>query len=138
MKRKNVVSPHVSAPRNPLMAEIFYIDGKMEKTGRGLKLIHDQMSELKRRLPEWECFDGKTKLTIYRVPNVVKLNDRAIKFLLTKMIGVSFTKQDYLKFWGSEISDGTAKNDLQSMVSGGFCRREGAGPTTKYVVIDNS
>ena len=80
VKRKNKVLPHVSSPRNPLMAEIFYIDDKMEKTGRGLKLIHGQMNELKRKLPEWECSNGNTKLTIYRVPNMVRLNDRVAKF----------------------------------------------------------
>ena len=121
VKRKNKVLSHVSSPRNPLMAEVFYIDGKMEKTGRGLKLIHDQMNELKRKLPEWECAEGKTKLTIYRVPNVVRLNDRATKFLSTK-----------------KISDGTAKNDLQSMVNGALCKQEGSGPTTKYIVISTN
>ena len=135
VKRKNKVLPHVSSPRNPLMAEIFYIDGKMEKTGRGLKLIHDQMNELKRKLPEWECSNGNTKLTIYRVPNMVRLNDRVAKFLSTRKVGDSFSKQDYLRHWGHEISDGTAKNDLLSMVNSRLCRREDSGPTTKYVVL---
>ncbi len=38
-----------------------------------IELIHDQMNDLKRKLPEWECLDGRTKLTIYRAPNVVRL-----------------------------------------------------------------
>lgn len=134
VKRKNKVLPHVSLPRNPLMAEVFYINGKMEKTGRGLKLIHDQMSELKRKLPEWECGEGKTKLTIYRVPIVIKLNDRVAKFLSTKKVGDSFSKQDYLTYWSHAISDGTAKNDLQSMVNSSLCKQEGSGPITKYIV----
>ena len=138
VKRKNKVLSHVSSPRNPLMAEVFYIDGKMEKTGRGLKLIHDQMNELKRKLPEWECAEGKTKLTIYRVPNVVRLNDRATKFLSTKKVGDCFSKQDYLEYWNHKISDGTAKNDLQSMVNGALCKQEGSGPTTKYIVISTN
>lgn len=135
VKKKNMVQPHVSLPRNPLMAEIFYIDGKMEKTGRGLKLIHDQMYELKRKLPEWECGDGRTKLTIYRIPNIVKLNVRTTEFLATKKVGSSFSKQEYLQYWNNEISDGTAKNDLQLMVSSHLCLREGSGPATKYVVL---
>ena len=138
IKKKNVILPHVSSPRNPLMAEIFYIDGKMEKTGRGLKLIHDQMNELKRKLPEWENMDGKTKLTIYRTPNVIKLNDRVLEFVSTKETGSTFSKQDYLQYWNYSISDPTAKNDLQTMVNSSLCRKDGSGPATKYVVLAKS
>ena len=137
VKRKNVVQPHVSTPTNPLMAEIFYIDGKMEKTGRGLKLIHDQMNELKRKLPEWECIDGRTKLTIYRSPNVIRLNARVTEYIVTKKIGSSFTKQDYLQYWSYKISDPTAKNDLQQMVNASLCRKDGSGPATRYIVLAN-
>ena len=138
VKRKNVVQPHVSTPTNPLMAEIFYIDGKMEKTGRGLKLIHDQMNELKRKLPEWECIDGRTKLTIYRSPNVIRLNARVTEYIATKKIGSSFTKQDYLQYWSYKISDPTAKNDLQQMVNARLCRKDGSGPATRYIVLANN
>ena len=138
VKKKNVVQPHVSTPRNPLMAEIFYVDGKMEKTGRGLKLIHDQMNDLKRKLPEWECMDGRTKLTIYRTPNVVRLNARVTEYIGTKKVGGSFSKQDYLQYWGYKISDPTAKNDLQQMVNAHLCRKDGSGPATRYVVLANN
>lgn len=138
VKRKNVILPHVSSPRNPLMAEIFYIDGKMEKTGRGLKLIHDQMNDLKRKLPEWENMDGKTRLTIYRTPNVIKLNGRVLEFVSTKEIGCTFSKQDYLQYWNYRISDPTAKNDLRIMVNSSLCRKEGSGPATKYVILAKS
>ena len=138
IKKKNVVQPHVSTPRNPLMAEIFYVDGKMEKTGRGLKLIHDQMNDLKRKLPEWECLDGRTKLTIYRTPNVVRLNARVTEYIATKKVGGSFSKQDYLQYWNYKISDPTAKNDLQQMVNARLCRKDGSGPATRYVVLANN
>lgn len=138
VKKKNVVQPHVSTPRNPLMAEIFYVDGKMEKTGRGLKLIHDQMNDLKRKLPEWECMDGRTKLTIYRTPNIVRLNARVTEYIATKKVGGSFSKQDYLQYWGYKISDPTAKNDLQQMVNAHLCRKDGSGPATRYVVLANN
>lgn len=138
VKKKNVVQPHVSTPRNPLMAEIFYVDGKMEMTGRGLKLIHDQMNDLKRKLPEWECMDGRTKLTIYRTPNVIRLNARVTEYIAIKKVGSSFSKQDYLQYWDYKISDPTAKNDLQQMVNARLCRKDGSGPATRYVVLANN
>ena len=135
VKKKNLVQPHISTPRNPLMAELFYVDGKMEKTGRGLKLIHDQMNDLKRKLPEWESADGRTKLTIYRTPNVIKLNDRVMEFIPTKKAGEKFSKQDYLQFFGFRISDRTAKNDIQLMENSQLCEKDGSGPSTKYIVL---
>ena len=135
VKKKYLVQPHISTLRNPQMAEVFYIDGKMEKTGRGLTLIHDKMNELNRRLPEWETIDGRTKLTIYRTPRVVRLNERVGKFVASMKSRDSFTKKDYLQFWNFEISDGTAKNDIQMMLDNGLCRKQGAGPSTKYVIL---
>lgn len=135
VKKKYLVQPHISTLRNPQMAEVFYIDGKMEKTGRGLALIHDRMNELNRRLPEWEVVDGRTKLTIYRTPRALKINERVGKFVASKKSGDRFSKKDYLQFWNFEISDGTAKNDLQQMLDNDLCRKEGAGPATKYVIL---
>lgn len=138
VKRKNMVQTHISTLRNPQMAEVFYIDGKMEKTGRGLTLIHDRMNELNRRLPEWEVAGGRTKLTIYRTPRVVRLNERVEKFVATMKSGDTFSRRDYLQFWNFEISDGTAKNDLQQMQDNNLCRKEGAGPSTRYVILANN
>lgn len=135
VKRKNIVLPHVSSLRNPLMAEVFHIAGKMEKTGRGLKLIHDQMDDLGRKLPEWESKDGRTKLTIYRSPMIQKYNSRVSEFIKTLQKGMRFSRQDYVNFWNNGISAATAKNDVSYMVSSGICRKEGSGPATSYVVL---
>ena len=82
--------------------------------------------------------DGRTKLTIYRTPNVVRLNARISEYIATKKIGESFSKQDYLHYWGYKISDPTAKNDLQQMVNARLCRKDGSGPATRYVVLANN
>ena len=105
VKRKNIVLPHVSSLRNPLMAEVFHIAGKMEKTGRGLKLIHDQMDDLGRKLPEWESKDGRTKLTIYRSPMIQKDKSRVSEFIKTLQKGMRFSRQDYVNFWNNGIYD---------------------------------
>ena len=135
VRRKNIVMPHVSSLRNPLMAEVFHIAGKMEKTGRGLKLIHDQMDNLGRKLPEWESKNGRTKLTIYRSPMMQKNNSRVREFIRTMQKGKRFSRQDYLDFWKNDISVATAKNDTSFMVSNGICQKEGSGPSTGYKVL---
>lgn len=134
VRRKSEVLPHISSPRNPLMAEIFFIGDKMEKTGRGMKLIHDKMEELGTRLPEWESRGGRTKLTVWRTAFERKLNERVKAFMATRKIGDRFSKQDYRAF-APDMTEATAKKDLALMVEQKLCRKEGAGPATVYVVL---
>ena len=44
-------------------------------------------------------------------------------------------KQDYLGF-DPDMTEATAKKDLALMVEQKFCRKEGAGSATVYVVLD--
>lgn len=135
VKKKSIILPHISTPRNPLMAEIFYVGDKMEKTGRGMKLIHDRMKELNRRLPEWECKKGYTQLTLFRSIKITKLNSRVTQFIDTLSVGDRFTKKEYMNYWHYELSEATAKNDLAQMVDQGVLMKEGRGPSTSYVVL---
>ena len=135
VRRKSEVLPHISTPRNPLMAEVFFVGDKMEKTGRGMKLIHDKMEELGTRLPEWESRGGRTKLTVWRTAFVRRLNERLESFLKSNKGIVAFTKSEYLAFFKGVISDRTAKNDLALLVQVGRARKEGAGPATRYLLV---
>jgi len=134
LKGKNKILPHVSKPWNPLMAELFHIGGKMEKTGRGLGLIYDGMSSLNRKLPEWSSENGMVKLTVYCKAAKKKESPRVLEFLAFYQ-GRMFSKADYLDFFKHDISDTSAKTDLNYMVSEKLCRKVGAGPSTKYEII---
>ncbi len=129
---KNKVLPHGSVLRNPLMAEVFYVAGEMEKTGRGMLLISNTMREAGRRLPEWVGRNGKTVLTIYNTKSDIRMNVRLEQFLSGKREGDVFVKADYLSFFDNEISDRTAKNDLSLLVQLGLAVKENSGPKTSY------
>ena len=135
VRRKSEVLPHISSPHNPLMAEIFFVGNKMEKTGRGMKLIHDKMEELGMRLPEWESRGGRTKLTLYRTAFERKLNERLEAYLRANNSIKEFTKSEYLAYFKGDISDRTAKNDLALLVQVGKARKVSAGPATRYVLL---
>ena len=135
VRRKSEVLPHISTPRNPLMAEVFFIGDKMEKTGRGMKLIHDRMEALGTKLPEWESRGGRTKLTVYRTTFVRKLNERIEAFVASLKAGDMFTKKDYMAST-TDITEATAKKDLALMLAQKLCRKEGAGPSSRYVVLE--
>lgn len=117
------------------MAEVFYVSGEMEKTGRGMMLISSTMQEAGRKLPEWTSANGRTTLRIYRTAYERRLNGRVMDFMATRRVGERFSKQDYMGF-ASDMTEATAKKDLALMVEQKLCRKEGAGPATVYVVLD--
>ena len=132
VKSKNEVLPHGSILRNPLMAEMFYIAGEMEKTGRGMALISTRMRELGRKLPEWTSSNNRTTLSIFSKSGKMTLNERVEHFLGSRSKGHVFSKAEYIEFFEKQPSKITAQNDIQSMLSHGICEKIGNGPSTKY------
>lgn len=131
---KSRVLPHGSVLRNPLMAEIFYVAGEMEKTGRGLLLISNKMKEAGRKLPEWMSQNGKTTLRLYSRKDDSVENDRIRWFVSQKKKGDIFTKMDYALSFEKKLSKGTIQNDLLLMVKLGISEKVGNGPATKYIL----
>lgn len=132
---KNKVLPHGSVLRNPLMAEVFYVSGEMEKTGRGMMLISGTMKDAGRRLPEWTSANGRTTLRIYNTSGEKQLNERLERFLKEHRDLKTFTKGEYLSFFDGDISDRTAKNDLALLVEMGQVVKENSGPKTSYRLV---
>lgn len=132
LKNKNKILPHISELRNPLMAEVLYIAGLMEKTGRGMALIYNRMTAEGLSAPEWQSRNGYTTLTIYSTPAALpKIPQRAVEFL-RMFKGGFFSKVQYCEFFGGEISLETAKKDISALVRNGMVVVEGAGPSTIY------
>ena len=132
---KTRVLPHGSVLRNPLMAELFYVAGEMEKTGRGMFLISETMKEAGRKLPEWTSSNGKTTLTIYNRKENRALNDRVDYFMMQWEKGAYFTRADYEQVFDGQLSRGTVQNDLLLMVERGLSEKYGNGPSTKYKLL---
>ena len=135
VKGKNEILPHGSILRNPLMAEIFYIAGKMEKTGRGMSLISSRMRELGKKLPEWTCSNNRTTLIIFNKSGKLPLNERIEHFINSHSKEYVFSKTEYIAFFEKQPSKITAQNDIQSMLNIGICEKIGNGPATKYRII---
>ena len=118
------------------MAEVFYVSGGMEKTGRGMMLISGTMHDAGRRLPEWISVNGKTTLRIYNTSAEKRLNERIERFLKEHRDLKTFTKGEYLSFFKGDISDRTAKNDLALLVETGRAVKENSGPKTSYKLMN--
>lgn len=133
IKTKNKIIPHNSVFRNPLIAHMFWLRGKMEKKGRGLSLIQERFLELGLKSPEWIVSNGYTALTLYSIVEKLTVNDRMIKYVKELKIDESFSREDYEHHFEGQIKEKTARIDISKLVEGGWVIKRGDGPTTKYV-----
>lgn len=130
---KDRVKPHGSVLRNPVMAEIFFMSGLMEKSGRGLSLICDGMYGAGCKRPMWKSENGKTTLTIYSTKiKKAEINERMLQFIAEHSLGDVFAKSDYAERFG--VSKITAQTDIQRMMELNYCQQKGKGPSTKYII----
>jgi ATP-dependent DNA helicase RecG len=127
----NKILPHHSVLRNPTIAHIFHLRGKMEKVGRGLSLIKNQFIEEGYKSPEWQSKGGYTTLTLHTESE--QLNDRMNDYLSQLKKGNSFTSKEYEQYFSGSISEKTARNDISLLVRSKYINKEGQGPSTRYM-----
>ncbi len=132
LKNKSNFEIYHAIFRNPMIAHMFYLRGKMEKKGRGLLLIKNRFTEYGLRAPEWITKNGNTYLTLYGVPKSIPVNDRMIEFVKKLKTGKQFTREEYEQSFKDRISEKTARNDISKLESGGWVKKSGKGPSTKY------
>ena len=132
ISEKNTIKEHHSILRNPAIAHIFYLRGKIEKIGRGLTLIKNRFEDYGLKLPEWTIHGGYTTLTLFGTPKPVRTNDRMITFLRSLKTGEQFSRQVFEQFFNKRISEKTARNDIAIMTEGGWVEKLGEGPSTRY------
>lgn len=130
---KNKIREHHSVLRNPTVAHMFYLRGKIEKLGRGLSLIRNRFDELKLKTPEWTSQSGYTTLTLFGTSKSVDVNERMLAFARKLKIGDEFSREDFEHFFEGKISEKTARNDIGKLLEGEWIYRIGDGPATKYV-----
>lgn len=133
INNKNIIKAHHSILRNPTIAHMFYLRGKMEKLGRGLSLIKERFNEHKLKDPEWSFQNGYTTLTLFGVSKAFEINDRMSTFIRSIIAGNSFTREDYELFFDRKISEKTARIDLTKLIEGNWITKMGDGPSTKYI-----
>ena len=130
---KNKIKEHHAVLRNPTIAHMFYLRGKIEKLGRGLSLIINRFAEFDLRIPEWTTQSGYTTLTLYGISKQLDMNERMIAFLRKLKTGDQFVREEFEKVFEGKISEKTARNDIAKLLEGKWINRLGEGPSTKYI-----
>ncbi len=131
---------HSSYPRNPLIANAFYLAGFIERWGSGTKRIVDLCK--KQGLPEPEYREEQGGFSvwfykdIYTEDNLRKmgLNERQIKAIVHIKEKGKITNKEYQRLTG--ISKPTATRELKSLVEMGILKQQGVtGKGTFYIFL---
>ena len=135
----NLRRNHPSLPTNPDMAQVLYLRGLMERIGRGTQKILQACEAQGLRPPQWEDRATGVTLTLFgpTAEDVrVQLNDRQRAVMATLSHGelVSLRPLDYRARFAQDISERQARRDLDALEKLGLLRREGAGPSTVFVL----
>ncbi len=130
---KSQVQPHHSILRNPTIAHMFFLRQKMEKVGRGLSLIYDELTKNGKRAPEWTSENGFTVLRLFTTAAQTYLSERAFQFLSHINTGQEFSREQYQESFQGSISERTARNDIALILDGKWAKKVGNSHQIRYI-----
>ena len=143
---KSAPSFTVSRPRNPDIARIFHLRGYAEMLGIGLRRIREEMAQAGLPPPTWKNESGGVLLTLSRsaqtasLPNenAEELLPRQLAFLAATIPGERITREEYQNRFAPDVSERSARNDLQRLLRQGYLRLIGRSYLTAYVRTDRN
>jgi ATP-dependent DNA helicase RecG len=127
---------HPSIPRNPLISEVLFLSGYIEKAGTGTTEMIRRCRKAGLPEPDFRQLGDQWVVTLWRdwlTPGFIAehgLNDRQAKGLELLRQARSITNSQYRKATGAIAK--TAARDLEELVEKGVLRREGAGRGVRY------
>jgi ATP-dependent DNA helicase RecG len=144
LKPSDLKRSHLSMPRNPDIAHIFFLRGYIEKIGRGTIKIIEECKSAGLKEPTWTNKNNTINLTFYNEKNegifFDQLNDRQTTVIKNTKAGDAISISEYIDIIYKDlnlkidvIGDRTARNDMQILSKGGWFVKSGDGPSTKYV-----
>ncbi len=119
-------------PRNPDIAQVFFLRGYMERVGRGTQKMIAACKEAGLKPPTWKTDDTGVTLTFHgKSPAAArKLNRRQRKVLDELAVGEEIRLPEYCA--RLLVSERQARRDLSDLVDAGWLEREGEGPSTVF------
>ncbi len=127
LKIGDLTQEHPSMPRNPDIAQVFFLHGLMERIGRGTQKIASAFKEAGLPAPQWKVDETGVTLTFFAK---VKLNLREQKILGELKSGEAIRLPEYCE--RLTVSERQGRRDLGDLVDGGWLEREGDGPATVF------
>ena len=132
---------HTSRPRNPLLAEVFYRRGLVERWGRGTNKIMDLCRAAGQPAAEFEERSGEVVVRFrpsgYSPPHRVNhdLTDRQRRILHVLSSGQEWRSSEILEKLTETVSRGTLLNDLRMLRNLGLVGSGGRGQSARWRLI---
>jgi ATP-dependent DNA helicase RecG len=132
LKIGDLTREHPSMPRNPDIAQVFFLHGLMERIGRGTQKIISACTEAGLPMPKWKVDDTGVTLTFFSKAKkgAAKLNLREQKIASELKSGEIIRLPEYCE--RMTVSERQGRRDLGNLVDGEWLEREGDGPTTVF------
>ena len=133
LKIGDLTREHPSMPRNPDIAQAFFLHGFMERIGRGTQKIISTCTEAGLPTPQWKVDETGVTLTFFakaKKADASKLNLREQKILGELKSGEAIRLPEYCERF--TVSERQGRRDLGELVEGRWMEREGDGPSTIF------
>ena len=133
-------TPHDSRLRNPLLAQVFYFAGWIERWGSGTTMIVEFCRQQDLPEPDFHSEKGRFEVTFYKDPYTEErlremgLNERQVKAVVYVKEKGQITNKRYQELTG--VSKPTATRDLEKLVVLAILQRMGTtGRGTYYQLM---
>ncbi|MEA3231559.1 MAG: putative DNA binding domain-containing protein, partial [Thermodesulfobacteriota bacterium] len=137
LKLADLKREHPSIPRNPDIAHICYLDGLIEKIGRGTQRIMEECRKARLRAPKWQSSRLETALTFYAPSIGLKiddLNERQLQILSAMRKKDRLRSSDITDLFGENVTGRTIRNDLKVLLENDWLARHGRGRGIFYTL----
>jgi ATP-dependent DNA helicase RecG len=138
---EDLVRDHQSRPRNPLLADLFYRRGLIEKWGRGTQKIIDLCVEAGHPAPQFEERAGDVVVRFipsgyvppHRIEHDLTERQRQILFILRdgKPVRAEVIREQI----DSTIGSRTLRHDLKLLQDWGLIRKSGRGTGAGWMLV---
>ena len=139
LKPEDLLGPHSSVLRNPLLAQTFYFAGLVERWGTGTTRIIELCRAQGLPEPEFRNYQGGFLVTFSKDPyaperlQALGLNERQIKAVLYVKEQGRITNREYQKLTG--VSKPTATRDLEALILKGVFEKQGTTGRGVYYTL---
>jgi ATP-dependent DNA helicase RecG len=132
LKIGDLTKEHPSMPRNPDIAQVFFLHGLMERIGRGTQKVVAACKDAGLPAPQWKADETGVTLTFYAraKKGAIRLNLREQKILGELELGEVIRLPEYCE--RLRVSERQGRRDLGDLVDDGWLEREGEGPATVF------
>lgn len=119
-------------PRNPILYELMFQSGYVERQGRGIELIYDECRKHPFVSAEYNMQDNFTTLIFHKQKKSLTDKEKEILSILAKGEKTASELSKDL-----DVSKPTVLKSIENLLEIGFVKKMGKGPSTRYKISNS-